>query len=71
MSDGAKLTYLVLLSCDFLDAETGAHKGIVYPSIETLMAIRGKGKSTIYAHLAELGEFLVEFDPTEAVGAGL
>ena len=54
LSDGAKLTYLVLLSFDYLDAESDAHKGIVYPSIETLMAIRGKGKSTIYAHLAEL-----------------
>ena len=54
LSDGAKLTYLALLSFDYLDAESEAHKGIVYPSIETLMAIRGKGKSTIYAHLAEL-----------------
>lgn len=54
LSDGAKLTYLVLLSFDYLDAESDGHKGIVYPSIETLMAIRGKGKSTIYAHLAEL-----------------
>lgn len=54
LSDGAKLTYLVLLSFDYLDAEAGVHKGIVYPSIETLMSIRGKGRSTIYAHLAEL-----------------
>ena len=54
LSDGAKLTYLTLLSFDYLDAETDAHKGIVYPSIETLMAIRGKGRSTIYAHLVEL-----------------
>lgn len=54
LSDGAKLTYLVLLSFDYINTETDAHKGIVYPSLETLMAIRGKGRSTIYAHLAEL-----------------
>lgn len=69
MSDGAKLTYLVLLSFDFLDAETGAHKGIVYPSIETLMAIRGKGRSTIYAHLAELEKHgLIEILIGEGIG---
>jgi hypothetical protein len=54
LSDGAKLTYQVLLSFDYVDAESGEHKGIVYPSIETLMTMRGKSRSTIYSHLAEL-----------------
>lgn len=54
LSDGAKLTYEVLLSFDYIDPETNSHKGIVYPSIETLVLLRGKSRSTVYAHLAEL-----------------
>lgn len=54
LSDGAKLTYQVLLSYDYIELHSDQHKGIVYPSIETLMAIRRKSRSTIYAHIAEL-----------------
>ncbi|MBK9944479.1 MAG: helix-turn-helix domain-containing protein [Kouleothrix sp.] len=56
LSDGAKLTYQVLLSFDYVETSSDEHKGIVYPSIDTLMALRRKGKSTIYSHLAELEE---------------
>lgn len=54
LSDGAKLTYQTLLSFDYLDPMQGEHKGIVFPSIETLMSLRSKGRSTIYSHLSEL-----------------
>jgi hypothetical protein len=54
LSDGALLTYIALLSFDFFDSERGDHKGVAYPSIETLCAKRGKSRSTIYSHLAEL-----------------
>src|SRR5690349_5026242 len=54
LSDGAKLTYEALLSFDYLDKTDGEHKGIVFPSIDTLCEIRGKSRSTIYSHLAEL-----------------
>jgi len=56
LSDGAKLTYQVLLSFDYVETHSDEHKGIVYPSIETLMALRRKSRSTIYSHLAELEE---------------
>lgn len=54
LSDGARLTYAVLLSFDYVDEGSGAHKGYVFPSIETLMHLRSKGRSTMYSHLAEL-----------------
>lgn len=67
LSDGARLTYLVLLSFDYLDVEHGDHKGIVFPSIETLMAKRNKSRSTIYSHLTELEQFgLIE--PIPGIG---
>jgi hypothetical protein len=66
LSDGAKLTYEALLSFDYVDCDSGAHKGIVYPSIETLSTIRQKSRSTIYSHLAELEQCsLIESLPGE------
>lgn len=64
LSDGARLTYLVLLSFDYLEREQGDHKGVVFPTVETLMAKRRKSRSTIYSHLAELEAYgLIETIP--------
>jgi hypothetical protein len=54
VSDGAKLTYQVLLTFDYVDKATGQHRGVVDPTIETLMKMRDKSRSTIYSHLTEL-----------------
>ncbi len=53
LSDGAKLTYLVLESYDFPDKE-GYSKGKCWPSIETIASARGKSYDTVARHLKEL-----------------
>ncbi|HEX2913967.1 MAG TPA: helix-turn-helix domain-containing protein [Chloroflexia bacterium] len=53
LSDGAKLTYIVLESYDWPD-ENGNSKGRCWPSIETLAVARGKSYDTIARHLKEL-----------------
>jgi hypothetical protein len=56
ISDGAFRTYAVLISHDFQDSATRRYKGTVTVSIEDLMCLRGKGRSTLYSHLQELEE---------------
>jgi DNA-binding transcriptional ArsR family regulator len=53
LSDGAKLTYLVLESYDWPDKD-GYSKGKCWPSIETIAAARGKSYDTVSRHLKEL-----------------
>lgn len=53
LSDGAKLTYMVLESYDWPDKD-GYSKGKCWPSIETIAAARGKSYDTIARHLKEL-----------------
>ncbi len=53
ISDGAKLTYMVLESYDWPD-ENGLSKGKCWPSIESLATTRGKSYDTIARHLKEL-----------------
>ena len=53
LSDGAKLTYMVLESYDWPD-ETGFSKGKCWPTIESLATTRGKSYDTITRHLKEL-----------------
>jgi DNA-binding transcriptional ArsR family regulator len=53
LSDGAKLTYLVLESYDWPDKD-GFSKGKCWPSIETIAAARGKSYDTVSRHLKEL-----------------
>jgi DNA-binding transcriptional ArsR family regulator len=53
LSDGAKLTYLVLESYDWPDKD-GYSKGKCWPSIEPIPAARGKSYDTVSRHLTEL-----------------
>src|SRR4051812_7785703 len=53
LSDGAKLTYMVLESYDWPDKD-GYSKGKCWPSIETIAAARGKSYDTVARHLKEL-----------------
>ena len=53
LSDGAKLTYMVLESYDWPDKD-GYSKGKCWPSIDTIAAARGKSYDTIARHLKEL-----------------
>jgi hypothetical protein len=53
LSDGARLTYMVLESYDWPDKD-GYSKGKCWPSIETLATARGKSYDTIARHLKEL-----------------
>jgi hypothetical protein len=53
LSDGAKVTYQVVDSYDWTDAD-GTRKGYAYPSLKTLGKVRGVDKKTIQRHLAEL-----------------
>jgi DNA-binding MarR family transcriptional regulator len=53
LSDGAKLTYIILESYDWSDG-SGMSKGRCWPSIETLAEARGKSYDTILRHLKEL-----------------
>jgi len=53
LSDGARLTYIVLDAYDWPDA-TGTSKGYVFPYQSTLARVRGTSLSTIKRHLAEL-----------------
>ena len=53
LSDGAKLTYIVLDSYDWEDSE-GKSKGCVFPYQSTLAKIRGISTRTIRRHLEEL-----------------
>jgi DNA-binding MarR family transcriptional regulator len=53
LSDGAKLTYIILESYDWSDGN-GMSKGRCWPSIETLAEARGKSYDTILRHLKEL-----------------
>ncbi len=53
LTDGARLTYLVLESYDWPDKD-GVSKGCCWPSIETLATTRGKSYDTIGRHLKEL-----------------
>ncbi|MDP9315698.1 MAG: helix-turn-helix domain-containing protein [Chloroflexota bacterium] len=54
LSDGAKITYQVIDSYDWLDKATGDSKGYAYPAVETLATIRGLSARTIERHIAEL-----------------
>lgn len=53
LSDGAKLTYMVLESYDWPDKD-GFSKGKCWPSIETIATARGKSYDTVARHLKEL-----------------
>ena len=53
LSDGAKVTYQVIDSFDWTDAD-GLRKGYAYPSKQTLANVRGVGEKTIQRHFAEL-----------------
>lgn len=53
LSDGAKLTYIVLDAYDWPDS-TGESKGYVFPYQSTLAKVRNTSLSTIKRHLAEL-----------------
>ncbi len=53
LSDGAKLTYMVLESYDWPD-ENGLSKGKCWPTIESLATARGKSYDSIARHLKEL-----------------
>lgn len=53
LSDGAKLTYMVLESYDWPDKD-GYSKGKCWPSIETIATTRGKSYDTVARHLKEL-----------------
>lgn len=53
LSDGARLTYMVLESYDWPDKD-GFSKGRCWPSIETIAAARGKSYDTVARHLKEL-----------------
>lgn len=55
LSDGAKLTYIVLDAYDWPDSD-GTSKGYVFPYQSTLAKVRGTSLSTIKRHLAELRE---------------
>jgi hypothetical protein len=54
LSDAAKITYQVIEGFDWEDKETGDSKGFVFPSIETISAIRNSAKRTIFRHIKEL-----------------
>src|SRR5215204_2988539 len=54
LSDAAKITYQVIEGFDWEDKETGDSKGFVFPSIETISAIRNAAKRTIFRHIKEL-----------------
>jgi DNA-binding transcriptional ArsR family regulator len=56
LSDGAFRTYVALVSFDYQDSATRRYKGAVTLSVEELMKLRGKGRSTLYSHLQELTE---------------
>jgi len=53
LSDGARLTYMVLESYDWPDKD-GFSKGRCWPSIETIATARGKSYDTVARHLKEL-----------------
>ena len=53
VSDGAKLTYLVIDSFDWADGE-GMRKGFAYPTLEHLANIRATSARTVRRHLSEL-----------------
>jgi hypothetical protein len=53
LSDGAKVTYLVVDSFDWSDA-AGLRKGFAHPSLGRLAKIRAVEKRSIRRHLAEL-----------------
>lgn len=53
LSDGARLTYMVLESYDWPDKD-GFSKGCCWPSIETIASVRGKSYDSIARHLKEL-----------------
>src|SRR5829696_2456853 len=54
LSDAAKITYQVIEGFDWEDKDTGDSKGFVFPSIETISAIRNAAKRTIFRHIKEL-----------------
>jgi DNA-binding transcriptional ArsR family regulator len=56
LSDGAFRTYVALVSFDYQDSTTRRYKGVVTLSVEELVKLRGKGRSTLYSHLQELTE---------------
>ena len=53
LSDGARLTYMVLESYDWPDKD-GFSKGRCWPSIETIATARGKSYDSVARHLKEL-----------------
>ena len=53
LSDGAKLTYLVLDGFDWED-EAGLRKGFAFPSKAHLAEIRGLDERTVQRHVQEL-----------------
>jgi len=55
LSDGAKLTYLVLDGFDWED-EAGLRKGFAFPSKARLAEIRGLDERTVQRHVQELEE---------------
>ena len=54
LSDAAKITYQVIDGFDWEDKETKDSKGFVYPSIDTLVKIRGLSRRTIFEHINQL-----------------
>src|SRR6266540_3614298 len=54
LSDGAKITYCVIYSHDWIEQASGTRKGFVYPSLGRLAAFRHTTDRTVRRHLAEL-----------------
>ncbi len=56
LSDGARVTYMVIYSHDWAAPGTGQRKGYVYPTVGRLARLRRKSERTLQRHLAELLE---------------
>jgi hypothetical protein len=54
VSDGAKISYWVIYSHDWVEQASGLRKGYVYPSLKRLATLRHTTERTIRRHLAEL-----------------
>src|SRR5205823_3091749 len=54
LSDGAKVTYWVIYSHDWFEADRGGRKGYAYPTIKRLAHLRHATERTIQRHLVEL-----------------
>jgi hypothetical protein len=54
LSDGARLTYMVIYGHDWYEAGRGARKGYAYPTVARLARLRHATDRTVQRHLAEL-----------------